>query len=96
MQLKFLSLSQTHDRGRSEGLAEAGDPEEGGGGDRLARLQIGMPEAACVDEPAPVAHGQGRAGRLVLLHETMRQLIVSVQTRTRLTRGIGVSTRSGK
>jgi hypothetical protein len=69
-----------HGRG-GEGLAQAGDAKQRSGSHRCVLFQIGMAEAAGVDQATVVRDGQGGAGRLVLAHERGHQLVIVGQLR---------------
>jgi len=68
-------FDEAQDHGGRNRLGDAGDAKAHGGFDRQAGLGVGMPEAARIDEPAVLRHGQGSAGDLVVLHELEHHLI---------------------
>ena len=66
---EFALLDQVHHGRGGKGLAHAGDAKQRSGPHRFALFQVGIAEAAGVDQATVIGDGQGGAGRFVLAHE---------------------------
>ncbi len=64
-----------------EGLTQAGDAKQGSGPHRFVLFQIGIAEAAGVDQATVIGDGQGGAGWFVLAHERGHQIVIGGQRR---------------